>query len=1065
MRLQVGRAATTITVNSIGLGDYFSVFGYNIVIGPGDTTITDTDPSDGDTGTDTLIDVEQAVFSDDDADGDGVEGLITIHLDGTNNAALAVKQTLGGFNEDATGSVTSAELLANDLEFDGESIVVTAVDSTSTQGDVIVNFNPDGTVVSIDYDPRAAFNHLAEGEMAADSHGATSNLADITVTVTGTNDAPTVSATTVVVDEGGSVQSAGQTLGFEDLESAASSSGAIASGYKGFTWEGFSFGETDEPGTVFALTSRGYRQVALATGSDNVAFTSSGQDNSTDPRTGIKAVISRAEAFSFDGLVLASAFADGDPAVGDGSQPDFDTVTITGYLDGVEQGSLTVDIDRNNPLAIDLLTAAGLSGSFSNIDSVEFTHTFAWQMVMDDLQFGAASVGAIDVAALGDDVDSDDDGASLTYEIVSGPAKGAVVNNGDGTFTYDPQGDFLLLDDGQSEDVTFTYRAIDSHGAASAAETVTVTVTGTSEAIAPILSLPGGPSGGDMDVLVAGFFSSAPTTVLLNDGAGNLTSTGQVFSNLDHVRGMDAGDLNGDGYNDTITANDTTGARVYFNNSDGTFTQTESLSNRNGWDADIANLDGDGDLDVYLSYWSGLDEVWLNDGSGNLVNSGQNLGTLKSRTAVIADLDDDGDLDIFVINNLTTIGDYIWLNNGDGTFDPASPVTVAGNAGISVSVISADLDDSGNSALTTDKDTAFALNITASLVDLDGSETLGILIEGVPAGATLNNGADNGDGSWTLTAADLAGLTLTPAQDALESITLTVTATATDVSNGDTASTSGSFTITINPVNAAPVVAAIALTGIDETTDTSAIELSQLERDTDPRGFVINGVSSGDRSGISVSAAGDVNGDDPNGINSGASFVVFGKADGTAVELSAFEVGIGGFVINGVSADDRSGFSVSAAGDGFDDLIVGAILDDPNGLSSGASFVIFGGNFSAAATQIGTVGDDVIFAGTGNDTIDGAGGTDRLSGGQGADTFVFNDLGATTTVIDFEGGLGVGDQLDVSAFGFADFAAFQAVATASGPGGHDTLIQLDLDDSILLEDFDVADLNADDVIL
>ncbi len=60
-------------------------------------------------------------------------------------------------------------------------------------------------------------------------------------------------------------------------------------------------------------------------------------------------------------------------------------------------------------------------------------------------------------------------------------------------------------------------------------------------------------------------------------------------------------------------------------------------------------------------------------------------------------------------------------------------------------------------------------------------------------------------------------------------------------------------------------------------------------------GFVINGVSSLDQSCQSVSGAGDVNGDgkddlivgsfkdDPNGSNSGASFVVFGKADTTAV--------------------------------------------------------------------------------------------------------------------------------------------------------------------------------------
>jgi hypothetical protein len=123
-------------------------------------------------------------------------------------------------------------------------------------------------------------------------------------------------------------------------------------------------------------------------------------------------------------------------------------------------------------------------------------------------------------------------------------------------------------------------------------------------------------------------------------------------------------------------------------------------------------------------------------------------------------------------------------------------------------------------------------------------------------------------------------------------------------------------------------------------------------------GFVINGAAAGDLSGTSVRSAGDVNGDgladlivganraDPNGSDSGASYVVFGKADNTAVNLSAIASGIGGFVINGAAANDLSGVRVGSAGDvngdGLDDLIVGALYADPNGSNSGASYVVYG---------------------------------------------------------------------------------------------------------------------------
>jgi len=146
--------------------------------------------------------------------------------------------------------------------------------------------------------------------------------------------------------------------------------------------------------------------------------------------------------------------------------------------------------------------------------------------------------------------------------------------------------------------------------------------------------------------------------------------------------------------------------------------------------------------------------------------------------------------------------------------------------------------------------------------------------------------------------------------------------------------------------------------------DGTAVELNDVAAGTG--GFAINGEGEawGDLSGISVSSAGDINGDgkddliigavgaDPNGESSGKSYVVFGKTDGTSVELSDVASGIGGFALNGQAENDQSGRSVSGAGDvnndGFDDLIVGAAGADPNGESSGKSYVVFGGDFLAS---------------------------------------------------------------------------------------------------------------------
>ncbi len=97
--------------------------------------------------------------------------------------------------------------------------------------------------------------------------------------------------------------------------------------------------------------------------------------------------------------------------------------------------------------------------------------------------------------------------------------------------------------------------------------------------------------------------------------------------------------------------------------------------------------------------------------------------------------------------------------------------------------------------------------------------------------------------------------------------------------------------------------------------------------------------------------------DPAGGTEAGKSYVVFGKSSGfgASINLFAIKAGTGGFVINGQSALDRSGVSVASAGDvngdGFDDLIIGARFADPaGGRYAGKSYVVFGtgGGFGAS---------------------------------------------------------------------------------------------------------------------
>ena len=223
---------------------------------------------------------------------------------------------------------------------------------------------------------------------------------------------------------------------------------------------------------------------------------------------------------------------------------------------------------------------------------------------------------------------------------------------------------------------------------------------------------------------------------------------------------------------------------------------------------------------------------------------------------------------------------------------------------------------------------------------------------------------------------------------------------------------------------------------------TQAVDLTEIAAGHGG-GFVIRGEGVNLGSGTAVAAAGDVNGDGLADFAIGVatrygkpehatrSYVVFGKADTEAVELSALAAGHGGgFAIHASSPNTATGFNVRAAGDfngdGLADVAIAVVYDRFGEQNNARSYVVFG--------QTGTAPIELsaVAQGSGGVVINGEVPNQRDTVISGAGDV--NGDGLADLVIGAPG-LNGGAGRSYVVFGRPDTAPIELTAVAAGTGG------------------------------
>jgi len=409
-------------------------------------------------------------------------------------------------SEDTPLTIPTDDLLANDSPPNmGGSLGISDVDATGAIG--VVTRGADG---AIGYDPGGAFESLGEGETATDTffytlvgeNGGTAR-AQVSVTVQGVNDAPVAQNDTVYANEDTAI--AGNVLidngegGDSDVDTdpviVTRVNGAAANVGSQIVLASGALLLVNADG-AFSYDPDGRFEFLDADDQVTDAFTYTVDDGEGGTATATVSVlvtgINDAPVANDDASSTSEDTAIAIDLIGNDVDPETASPVLAGLNDSATVGSLTPNGDGS--------VTYDPSGRFDFLAEGEVaTDTFKYTIedgdgVADTASVKVKVVGVNDapvaendtastsedtpvvIAVLDNDSDAEGDPLSITGLDDSGTL-GRVSLNGDGTVSYDPDGRFDALVDGETATDTFRYTVSDGNGETDVA-TVTVTVNG-----------------------------------------------------------------------------------------------------------------------------------------------------------------------------------------------------------------------------------------------------------------------------------------------------------------------------------------------------------------------------------------------------------------------------------------------------------------------------------------------------------------------------------------------------------------------------------------------------------